>query len=181
MNPEETRSLANLIAEVREKFKVTILLIEHHMDLVMNICSPIVVMNFGTLLARGTPDEVRETRTWSLPTWATGRNGNEALCVEDLNVHYGTIHAVQGVSFPVEEGEIVSIVGSNGPEIDHHVGHCRGGQTIGRQHPDRGKAHAFKTHEVVSMGLALVPERRRLFSALSVRGTWSWSLPAKER
>lgn len=59
MNPEETRSLANLIAEVKEKFKVTILLIEHHMDLVMNICSPIVVMNFGTLLARGTPDEVR--------------------------------------------------------------------------------------------------------------------------
>ncbi|HAK41331.1 MAG TPA: ABC transporter ATP-binding protein, partial [Synergistaceae bacterium] len=31
----------------------------HHMDLVMNICSPIVVMNFGTLLARGTSDEVR--------------------------------------------------------------------------------------------------------------------------
>ncbi len=59
MNPEETRSLANLIAEVKEKFKVTILLIEHHMDLVMNICSPIVVMNFGTLLASGTPDEVR--------------------------------------------------------------------------------------------------------------------------
>jgi ABC-type branched-subunit amino acid transport system ATPase component len=59
MNPEETRSLANLIAEVREKFDVTILLIEHHMDLVMNICSPIVVMNFGALLATGTPDEVR--------------------------------------------------------------------------------------------------------------------------
>jgi ABC-type branched-subunit amino acid transport system ATPase component len=38
---------------------VNILLIEHHMDLVMNICSPIVVMNFGTLIARGTPDEVR--------------------------------------------------------------------------------------------------------------------------
>jgi ABC-type branched-subunit amino acid transport system ATPase component len=59
MNPEETRNLANLIAEVREKFGVTILLIEHHMDLVMNICSPIVVMNFGGLLATGTPDEVR--------------------------------------------------------------------------------------------------------------------------
>ena len=59
MNPEETRSLADLIAEVRERFQVTILLIEHHMDLVMNICSPIVVMNFGALLARGTPDEVR--------------------------------------------------------------------------------------------------------------------------
>ena len=60
MNPEETLGLANLISEVREKFNVTILLIEHHMDLVMNICSPIVVMNFGALLATGTPDEVRE-------------------------------------------------------------------------------------------------------------------------
>ncbi len=60
MNPEETHSLANLIAEVREKFNVTILLIEHHMDLVMNICSPIVVMNFGALLATGTPEAVRE-------------------------------------------------------------------------------------------------------------------------
>jgi ABC-type branched-subunit amino acid transport system ATPase component len=59
MNPEETRSLARLVAEVRDRFRVTILLIEHHMDLVMNICSPIVVMNFGTLLAAGTPDEVR--------------------------------------------------------------------------------------------------------------------------
>jgi ABC-type branched-subunit amino acid transport system ATPase component len=59
MNPEETRSLAVLVSEVREKFSVTILLIEHHMDLVMNICSPIVVMNFGALLAAGTPDEVR--------------------------------------------------------------------------------------------------------------------------
>lgn len=59
MNPEETRSLAALVSEVRDSFSVTILLIEHHMDLVMNICSPIVVMNFGALLAAGTPDEVR--------------------------------------------------------------------------------------------------------------------------
>ena len=59
MNPEETRSLAELVSEIRDKFNLTILLIEHHMDLVMNICSPIVVMNFGALLARGTPDEIR--------------------------------------------------------------------------------------------------------------------------
>lgn len=59
MNPEETRTLAELIAEVQRKFRVTILLIEHHMDLVMNICSPIVVMHFGALLASGTPGEVR--------------------------------------------------------------------------------------------------------------------------
>ncbi|HPD96825.1 MAG TPA: ABC transporter ATP-binding protein [Synergistales bacterium] len=62
MNPEETRSLARLISEVREKFQITILLIEHHMDLVMNICSPVIVMNFGTLLATGTPGEIRENQ-----------------------------------------------------------------------------------------------------------------------
>ena len=60
MNPEETLRLAGLITEVREKFAITILLIEHHMDLVMNICSPIVVINFGALLATGAPDEIRE-------------------------------------------------------------------------------------------------------------------------
>ena len=59
MNPEETRALAGLVEEVRVRFGVTILLIEHHMDLVMNICDPVVVMNFGALLASGTPDEVR--------------------------------------------------------------------------------------------------------------------------
>ena len=59
MNPEETLLLVDLISEVRRKFDLTVLLIEHHMDLVMNICSHIVVMESGRLLFRGTPDEVR--------------------------------------------------------------------------------------------------------------------------
>ena len=59
MNPGETKMLADLISEIRERFGITMLLIEHHMDLVMNVCSPIVVMNFGSLLASGTPDQVR--------------------------------------------------------------------------------------------------------------------------
>ncbi|MCL1875024.1 MAG: ABC transporter ATP-binding protein [Synergistaceae bacterium] len=59
MNPEETLSLVDLISEIRRKFNLTILLIEHHMDLVMNICDHIVVMESGRLLFRGAPDEVR--------------------------------------------------------------------------------------------------------------------------
>lgn len=59
MNPEETLSLVDLISEIRRKFNLTILLIEHHMDLVMNICDHIVVMESGRLLFRGVPDEVR--------------------------------------------------------------------------------------------------------------------------
>ncbi len=59
MNPEESRALSNLIEEIREAFGLTILLIEHHMDVVMRVCSHIVVMNFGALLADGPPEKVR--------------------------------------------------------------------------------------------------------------------------
>jgi ABC-type branched-subunit amino acid transport system ATPase component len=59
MNPEETLALVDLISEVRHKFNLTVLLIEHHMDLVMNICDHIVVMESGRLLFRGSPEEVR--------------------------------------------------------------------------------------------------------------------------
>jgi ABC-type branched-subunit amino acid transport system ATPase component len=59
MNPEESRALSTLIEEIRERFNLTILLIEHHMDVVMRVCSHIVVMNFGALLAEGPPEKVR--------------------------------------------------------------------------------------------------------------------------
>ncbi|NLA91455.1 MAG: ABC transporter ATP-binding protein [Synergistaceae bacterium] len=93
----------------------------------------------------------------------------EVLKVDDLNVHYGAIHAVQGVSFSLCRGEIVSIVGSNGAGkstimwvLAGVVPPSRGGVMIyGRQIP-------AKPHEVVARGLALVPERRRLFTALTV-------------
>mgnify|MGYP001766604124 FL=1 len=59
MNPEESRSLSALIQDIRERFNLTILLIEHHMDVVMRVCSHIVVINFGALLADGPPEKVR--------------------------------------------------------------------------------------------------------------------------
>ena len=93
-----------------------------------------------------------------------------ALVVEDLHVHYGAIHAVRGVSFTVESGEIVSIVGSNG------AGKSTIMWTLARVVPLTGGTILLEgaplpdlPHLVVERGVALVPERRRLFSALSVR------------
>jgi len=59
MNPEESLDLAELVRQVKEKFQLTVLLIEHHMDVVMELCDHIVVMNFGEKLAEGTPEEIQ--------------------------------------------------------------------------------------------------------------------------
>jgi branched-chain amino acid transport system ATP-binding protein len=59
MNPDETEQLMLLIDDVRKKFQLTVLIIEHHMDLVMGICEEIMVLNFGCKLAEGTPYDIQ--------------------------------------------------------------------------------------------------------------------------
>ena len=59
MNAEEVISLNALIRDLHRDFELTILVIEHHMDLIMEICPHIVCMNFGAKIAEGTPDEIQ--------------------------------------------------------------------------------------------------------------------------
>ncbi len=59
MNPLEIGRLNDFILEVRERFRLSVLLIEHQMRLVMGVCERLVVMDFGQVIARGTPEEVR--------------------------------------------------------------------------------------------------------------------------
>ncbi len=62
MNPQETQNLMDTIRLVRDRFHIAILLIEHDMKLVMGICEKISVLNYGMLLAEGTPDEIRNNQ-----------------------------------------------------------------------------------------------------------------------
>ena len=92
------------------------------------------------------------------------------LRAEDLNVYYGSIHAVKGVSFEVRQGEIVTLIGANGAgksTILNTVSgllHSRTG-SISFLGQDLGKVPCHKT---VARGLALVPEGRRVFLQMTV-------------
>ena len=62
MNPKEIRDLGRIIRDIKERFKLTIVLIEHQMDLIMNVSDRILVMDFGEKIAEGTPEEVKKDR-----------------------------------------------------------------------------------------------------------------------
>ena len=92
------------------------------------------------------------------------------LNVEDINVYYGSIHAVKGVSFQVNQGEIVTLIGDNG------AGKSTTLNTIsGLLHSKTGSItfmgealNKYPCHKIVSKGLAMVPEGRRIFLQMTV-------------
>ena len=92
------------------------------------------------------------------------------LSVKDLDVYYGAIHAIKGISFEVNEGEIVTLIGANGAgkttTLDTIAGllRSRGGDIV-----FQGESIAHKApHLIVKDGLALVPEGRRVFAQMTV-------------
>jgi branched-chain amino acid transport system ATP-binding protein len=87
----------------------------------------------------------------------------------NLQVHYGGIAAVKGISFAVEEGEIVCLIGANG------AGKTSTLKALARMIPSRGEIHygserieALPSHSLIDKGLALVPEGRGIFARLTV-------------
>ena len=92
------------------------------------------------------------------------------LEVKNLDVHYGVIQAIKDISFEVNEGEIVTLIGANG------AGKTTTMQSImGLIHPSRGeiyydgkKINGIPSHKIVKLGMTQVPEGRRIFSELTV-------------
>ena len=92
------------------------------------------------------------------------------LKVNDLNVYYGAIHALKGLSFEVGEGEIVSLIGANGAgktTAMHTVSGLLRSRTGSVEFMDTNITKT-EPHRIVKMGLAQVPEGRRVFASMSV-------------
>lgn len=62
MNPQETQALTDFIKQIRDQYQLTILMIEHHMDLVMQISDQVYVLDFGKPIAKGTPEEIQNNQ-----------------------------------------------------------------------------------------------------------------------
>ncbi|MDS1029787.1 ABC transporter ATP-binding protein [Bacillota bacterium LX-D] len=62
MNPQESLELMDFIGQVRDQFKISILMIEHHMEVVMGICEKITVLDYGVPIAQGTPEEIQNNQ-----------------------------------------------------------------------------------------------------------------------
>ena len=92
------------------------------------------------------------------------------LTINDLNVFYGMIHAIKGVSFSVDEGEVIALIGANGAgktTILHTVTgllKAKSGSVVF----DGTDITRVPAHQIVRMGIAHVPEGRRVFAQLSV-------------
>ncbi len=187
MNEEEAAQLAATVRAIREKLACGILIIEHNMAVIMELCDRIQVLEHGRVIALGAPaaiardPEVRRAYLGHDTDFAStpARSGiaeseirtrQPLLAVRDLKVSYGAIAALRGVSLDVGEGELVSLVGPNGAGKSSLMHAIAGIVT-----PRTGEI-AFAGQSIVGLppearvrkGLALVPEGRRIFPALTV-------------
>ena len=92
------------------------------------------------------------------------------LTVKDLNVFYGNIHAIKGISFEVNEGEIVTLIGANGAGKTSTL-HAISGllrPKSGSITFDGNNLVTTEAHKILRLGLAQVPEGRRIFASLTV-------------
>ncbi len=189
MNSSEADVLTRQIVELRDRFNLTVLLVEHNMQVVMKVCETIHVMDRGETIAHGTADEVKahpkvleaylgkgsQART----TLEAGENGEAKeekkapdvlLSVENLQVNYGGIRAVKGVSLEVRRGELVAMIGANG------AGKTSTLKALARLLPSRGNitfdgrdVGGLAPHLLTRMGMAMAPEGRAIFPNLTVR------------
>jgi ABC-type branched-subunit amino acid transport system ATPase component/ABC-type branched-subunit amino acid transport system permease subunit len=186
MHPSEARELVHLLNKVRDT-GVTVLLVEHHMEVVSELADVVTVLNFGRVIAEGTPDEIAhddrviaaylgertEEERVRAPVLAVPTDAAPLLAVRDLDVRYGAATALRSVSLDVHEGEVVALVGANGAGKTTTLKTISGvsellKSTRGVVLFDGQRIDALPAHKIARLGVAHVPEGRRVFAESTV-------------
>ncbi|HXA42657.1 MAG TPA: ATP-binding cassette domain-containing protein [Candidatus Solibacter sp.] len=196
LDADETNALAAALNRIRDKFNVSMLLVDHDMSLVMRACDYLYVLDFGELISTGRPERVREDpRVIEAYLGAAAEATTEAetvkarpkkklevlppvspqplLEVKDMSAGYGGIEVIRGISLTVGRGEIVACIGANGAgktttlrAISGILRTNRGKVTFD------GKDITRKAPEaIVRLGMVHIPQGRGLFPQLTVAET----------
>jgi branched-chain amino acid transport system ATP-binding protein len=204
LDSSETEQFESTLRRVSQERGVSVLLVEHDVELVMRMCSNIYVLDFGAMVTNGSPDEVRgnpdvraaylgeevlsdieselhgtvvvngsfsagSVENVRVPTSNAGDH-LPALVIQNLSVRYGDAVALSGVSFRVEAGQVLALLGANG------AGKSSLARAVsGLVRPSGGSVVfagqeicEWPAHKIRRAGLVHLPEGRGVFRGLTV-------------
>jgi ABC-type branched-subunit amino acid transport system ATPase component len=177
---KEKEGLATVLRQLRDE-GLSILLVEHDMDLVMGLVDRVVVMEFGTKLIEGTPEEVQASpavRAAYLGTAASRSDEpvvsnatwpSSCLNVRDLHAGYGRAEVLHGLTITARAGKVITVIGPNGAGKSTLLNALMGVlPSRGTVEYDGAPIGLDSLEERVLLGMALVPETRALFGTMSV-------------
>ncbi len=168
MNEQESDEAANLVHKLRENGK-TILLIEHHMKFVMSLCDTLTVLNYGKVIAEGTPSEIQNNED-VISIYLGKKGGNNMLSIEHLSCHYGVIQALNDVTINIEKKGIYAIIGANGAGKSSLINVLSGlvPASSGKVVFEGKEITDLQPHEIIKTGISVCPEGRKIFKSVSV-------------
>ncbi len=190
LSTHETQQLSRALERVASEYELSVVLVEHDVDMVLSLSKLVYVLNFGAVLASGTPAEIRaneDVRHAYLGDDSSdapqqrlraviGRAAPDAarapslLSVRGVDVHYGAAPALRNVSLEVDRGTVTAILGANG------AGKSTLARAVSGLIPISSGTIAFDgsdvtgaaAHKIRRAGLAHLPEGRGIFPNLTV-------------